>query len=72
MESLRSLSLSKTASAGALTGFSVRLFVNPLDVIKIRWQLQIEPISSKIGIEHGKYKSWSQTVRSIVKEEGVR
>ena len=71
MDSLKTLSLSATAAAGALTGFSVRLVVNPLDVIKIRWQLQVEPISGSSDIA-GKYRTWSQTLKSIVGEEGAR
>merc|ERR1712226_89377 len=73
MDSLKTLSLSATATAGALTGFSVRLIVNPLDVIKIRWQLQVEPISGSFSFQnYGKYNSWSQTIRSIVAEEGIK
>ena len=69
MEAAREISVSSTVYVGALTGASVRLLVNPLDVIKIRWQLQLEAISKRN--RSGKYRSWGQTMRAIVSEEGL-
>ncbi|KAM3181609.1 hypothetical protein ACTXT7_014034 [Hymenolepis weldensis] len=56
------------ALAGSLTGFSVRAITQPLDVLKIRLQLQVEDISPKNG---GYYQSIPQAVNRIVREEGV-
>ncbi|XP_018311264.1 mitochondrial thiamine pyrophosphate carrier isoform X2 [Mycetomoellerius zeteki] len=55
------------AIAGAACGFITRLLSQPLDVIKIRFQLQVEPISS---CHVSKYKSISQAVLLILREEG--
>ncbi|XP_034936729.1 mitochondrial thiamine pyrophosphate carrier-like [Chelonus insularis] len=56
------------AIAGAISGFSTRLICQPLDVIKIRFQLQVEPISHRYL---GKYKSFLHATSTIIKEEGV-
>ncbi|KAG5334044.1 TPC protein, partial [Acromyrmex charruanus] len=55
------------AIAGAASGFITRLLCQPLDVIKIRFQLQVEPISR---YHVSKYKSISQAVLLILREEG--
>jgi len=55
--------------AGAASGCSTRFICQPFDVIKIRFQLQIEPISKTSQIS--KYKSVPQSVKRIVTEEGV-
>lgn len=55
--------MSENAIAGALSGFISRMITAPLDVIKIRFQLQ-----SNIK---QKYVSLSQSVRLIIQEEGV-
>ncbi|XP_018372369.1 PREDICTED: mitochondrial thiamine pyrophosphate carrier-like [Trachymyrmex cornetzi] len=55
------------AVAGAASGFITRLLCQPLDVIKIRFQLQVEPISR---CHVSKYKSISQAVLLILREEG--
>ncbi|XP_012062607.1 PREDICTED: mitochondrial thiamine pyrophosphate carrier-like [Atta cephalotes] len=55
------------AIAGAASGFITRLLCQPLDVIKIRFQLQVEPIST---YHVSKYKSISQAVLLILREEG--
>ncbi|XP_011311047.1 mitochondrial thiamine pyrophosphate carrier [Fopius arisanus] len=56
------------AVAGAVSGFMTRLTCQPIDVIKIRFQLQVEPISH----DHpSKYRSILQATRTIIKEEGI-
>ena len=59
----------KAPVAGSFAGFCTRALPQPLDCIKIRHQLQIEPIRWASG---SKYFSMSQTVKSIFKEEGIR
>ncbi|XP_023946950.1 mitochondrial thiamine pyrophosphate carrier-like [Bicyclus anynana] len=60
------VSVSQSAIAGGVSGAVTRAIAQPLDVLKIRFQLQLEPI------ERGsKYSSLLQAVGSIVREEGV-
>ena len=59
-----------SAVAGALSGAISRFVVGPLDVMKIRFQVQIEPIKS-IG-RRSKYTSMRQALVTIVKEEGIQ
>jgi solute carrier family 25 thiamine pyrophosphate transporter 19 len=54
--------------SGACSGCATRFICQPFDVIKIRFQLQIEPISKSSLIS--KYRSIPQTVTQIVSEEG--
>ncbi|XP_024867142.1 mitochondrial thiamine pyrophosphate carrier isoform X1 [Temnothorax curvispinosus] len=55
------------AIAGAASGFITRFLCQPLDVIKIRFQLQVEPISK----DHvSKYRSMPQAFLLILREEG--
>ncbi|XP_031838499.1 mitochondrial thiamine pyrophosphate carrier [Nomia melanderi] len=56
------------AVAGAVSGFITRLVFQPLDVIKIRFQLQIEPI---INHHVSKYHSIKQAFFLITREEGI-
>lgn len=56
----------QTAFAGAAAGAFTRAVAQPLDVLKIRFQLQLEPIE-----QGSKYSSVLQAVSSIVKEEGI-
>lgn len=56
----------QAAFAGGASGALTRAVAQPLDVLKIRFQLQIEPIG-----KGSKYSSISQAIGSIVKEEGV-
>ncbi|KAF5304038.1 hypothetical protein FQA39_LY01823 [Lamprigera yunnana] len=55
--------------AGAMSGFVTRAACQPLDVLKIRFQLQVEPISKKYP---SKYRSLFQATKLIIKEEGAR
>lgn len=55
--------------AGAVSSIVARAVSQPLDVLKIRFQLQHEPISS--GCKTSKYTGLLQAVRLIVVEEGL-
>lgn len=55
--------------AGAASGFITRALSQPLDVLKIRFQLQVEPITN---LKTSKYQSIFQATSLIYKEEGVR
>lgn len=59
-------SLYESAVAGGMAGAITRAVAQPLDVLKIRFQLQLEPIRNG-----SKYSSILQAVSSIVKEEGI-
>ncbi|XP_054715255.1 mitochondrial thiamine pyrophosphate carrier-like [Uloborus diversus] len=56
--------------AGAVSGFATRTLFQPLDVIKIRFQLQIEPIDGQSGCS--KYKGLSHAFKCILREEGAQ
>ncbi|XP_030765919.1 mitochondrial thiamine pyrophosphate carrier-like [Sitophilus oryzae] len=59
------------AFAGGASGFLTRAVCQPLDVLKIRFQLQVEPISHHP--QHAsKYRSIFQAVELIFKEEGIK
>ncbi|KAI1291903.1 Mitochondrial thiamine pyrophosphate carrier [Halotydeus destructor] len=55
--------------AGATSGFVTRAIVQPLDVLKIRFQLQVEPISS--SSQTSKYTGMLQATRVMIAEEGI-
>lgn len=57
----------KHAFAGGLSGALTRAISQPFDVLKIRFQLQVEPVSSN---QVSKYKSMTQAIRLMIKEEG--
>lgn len=57
------LSTEEAALAGSAAGMVTRALISPLDVIKIRFQLQIE--------HQGKYSGIFQATRCIYSEEGV-
>lgn len=53
-----------TTSSAILT----RALIQPFDVLKIRYQVQYEPISRKSQLS--KYKSLGQSISNIIREEG--
>ena len=65
------------ATAGAIAGAIARLVVNPLDVLKIRFQVQLEPISaaqysSRAASVLSKYTGLRQAFVTIIQEEGIK
>lgn len=65
----KNLSHSDIVIAGAASSFITRATCQPLDVLKIRFQLQVEPVSAKSTVS--KYKSVMQAARLIAREEGI-
>uniref|UniRef100_A0A3Q2VDQ1 Mitochondrial thiamine pyrophosphate carrier n=1 Tax=Haplochromis burtoni TaxID=8153 RepID=A0A3Q2VDQ1_HAPBU len=63
------LSPKEAAFAGSAAGMVTRALISPFDVIKIRFQLQIERVSSKTP--QGKYYGIFQATRCIHLEEGL-
>ncbi|KAK3525369.1 hypothetical protein QTP86_031250, partial [Hemibagrus guttatus] len=57
------------ALAGSAAGLVTRAIISPLDVLKIRFQLQVERVSS--SRPEGKYRSIMQAWRCILGEEGL-
>ncbi|WZZ74496.1 hypothetical protein YC2023_085866 [Brassica napus] len=65
------------ASAGAISGGVSRTVTSPLDVIKIRFQVQLEPTSSWSVVRGNlsgasKYTGMVQATKDIFREEGFR
>ena len=60
------------AMAGAFAGGVSRVAVAPLDVIKIRMQVQVEPVAAAANVDPGKYRGIVQCATTILREEGVR
>ncbi|KAK9817908.1 hypothetical protein WJX72_004133 [[Myrmecia] bisecta] len=66
------------AAAGAAAGAIARVAVGPLDVLKIRFQVQIEPIckgastAALPGQIASKYTGIGQALKTILKEEGIQ
>ncbi|KAG7243597.1 hypothetical protein INR49_011154 [Caranx melampygus] len=63
------LSPEEAALAGSAAGMVTRALISPFDVIKIRFQLQIEQVSSRRP--EGKYWGLFQATRCIHSEEGL-
>ncbi|XP_066188071.1 mitochondrial thiamine pyrophosphate carrier isoform X2 [Sylvia atricapilla] len=62
------VSSAEAAAAGSASGLVTRVLVSPLDVLKIRFQLQIEQLSSRNP--RAKYHGILQGVQRILREEG--
>lgn len=60
------------AMAGAFAGGVSRVAVAPLDVIKIRLQVQVEPVAAAANVHPGKYRGIVQCATTIIREEGAR
>ncbi|XP_054134614.1 mitochondrial thiamine pyrophosphate carrier [Melozone crissalis] len=65
----RCVSTAEAAVAGSASGLVTRVLVSPLDVLKIRFQLQIEQLSSRNPT--AKYHGMLQAVQRIFREEGL-
>ncbi|XP_030064147.1 MIF4G domain-containing protein isoform X2 [Microcaecilia unicolor] len=63
------LSTVEVAAAGSLSGLVTRALISPFDVIKIRFQLQIEQLSPQNP--QAKYHGMLQATKVILKEEGL-
>jgi solute carrier family 25 (mitochondrial thiamine pyrophosphate transporter), member 19 len=59
----------KAPLAGGISGFMTRALTQPLDCIKVRHQLQLEPIKKHAG---AKYTSTLQTLLLMFREEGIK
>ncbi|KAM6966211.1 mitochondrial thiamine pyrophosphate carrier [Tautogolabrus adspersus] len=59
----------EAALAGSAAGMVTRALISPFDVLKIRFQLQIERVSSRRP--EGKYRGLLQAYRCIHSEEGL-
>ncbi|XP_004463921.1 mitochondrial thiamine pyrophosphate carrier [Dasypus novemcinctus] len=64
----RNISKFEVAVAGSMSGLVTRALISPLDVIKIRFQLQIEHLSH--SDPNAKYHGILQAGRQILQEEG--
>ncbi|XP_067860485.1 mitochondrial thiamine pyrophosphate carrier [Heptranchias perlo] len=69
-EAGHSITPTEIAVAGSVSGLLTRVIINPLDVIKIRFQLQIESLSLREPT--AKYHSILQATKTIFREEGLR
>ncbi|XP_053517365.1 uncharacterized protein LOC119058679 isoform X2 [Artibeus jamaicensis] len=65
----RNISSFEVAVAGSVSGLVTRVLISPLDVIKIRFQLQIERLSH--SDPSAKYHGILQAGRQILQEEGL-
>ncbi|KAI1730749.1 mitochondrial carrier protein [Ditylenchus destructor] len=63
----RELAAYEYSEAGLASGIATRCLIQPFDVLKIRFQLQEEPLRGKT---RGKYNGILQSIKLIWKEEG--
>jgi len=68
-QKVANMSLEAHLIAGAFAGFCSRLLSHPLDLLKIRLQLQTE---SKMSARRPKYRTLGQSFSKIYSEEGLR
>ena len=66
-EQRRQPSAAQNAAAGAIAGFTARMAVAPVDLAKIRLQLQQGRVSTSATL---KYRGMLQTMSTVAKEEG--
>ncbi|CAB3259635.1 unnamed protein product [Arctia plantaginis] len=66
MDSHTKTTIFQAGLAGGLAGAFTRAVSQPLDVLKIRFQLQIEPIG-----KGSKYSSMAQATAAMIREEGI-
>ncbi|KAH8283435.1 hypothetical protein KR018_001667, partial [Drosophila ironensis] len=57
------------ATGGAIAGAVTRLLTQPFDVLKIRFQMQVEPVT---GDKSSKYQGMMHALKSLYREEGIR
>lgn len=57
------------AIAGAAAGCISRVIVAPLDLVKIRLQVQLEPVLG--GSPISKYTGFTNAIATVLREEGV-
>lgn len=67
VENLRKLTIYEYTRAGIISSFLTRVLIQPFDVVKIRFQLQEEPLHRN---GFGKYNGIFQSIKLIVNEEG--
>ncbi|KAG2424069.1 hypothetical protein HYH02_015248 [Chlamydomonas schloesseri] len=62
------------ATAGAIAGCIARFLTGPFDVVKIRFQVQLEPIvgAPADALRRSKYTGFTQALTTIVREEGIQ
>lgn len=64
----------QTVLAGGIAGLISRFCIAPLDVVKIRLQLQVHSLSDPASHEAVKgpiYKGTLSTMRAIIRQEGI-
>ncbi|XP_030387842.1 mitochondrial thiamine pyrophosphate carrier [Scaptodrosophila lebanonensis] len=57
------------AVSGGLSGACTRFITQPFDVLKIRFQMQVEPVADH---HHSKYRGTLHALAEIYREEGIR
>ncbi|KAJ3049948.1 mitochondrial thiamine pyrophosphate transporter [Rhizophlyctis rosea] len=63
----------QNAASGAIAGMISRFFIAPLDIVKIRFQLQPDTLRGTIPRrQDSKYRGIIQSARLIAREEGIR